>query len=41
MEEYHTLMQQMTSMGALDVWYQHIDIGQIMELAKPKQQQVY
>ncbi len=35
-EEYHTLMQQMASMGALDVWYQHFDIGQIMELAKRK-----
>ncbi len=34
--EYHTLMQQMASMCCLDVWYQHIDIGQIMELAKRK-----
>ncbi len=32
--EYHTLMQQMTNMCALDVWYQHLDIGEIMELAK-------
>jgi uncharacterized protein (DUF2252 family) len=35
-EEYHTLMQQMASKGALDVWYQHFDIGLIMELAKRK-----
>ena len=35
-EEYRRLMRQMASMGALDVWYQHFDIGQIMELAKPK-----
>lgn len=35
-EEYRRLMRQMAIMGALDVWYQHFDIGQIMELAKPK-----
>jgi uncharacterized protein (DUF2252 family) len=35
-EEYHRLMQHMASMGALEVWYQHLDIGQIMELAKTK-----
>jgi uncharacterized protein (DUF2252 family) len=35
-EEYHTLMRQMASMGALEVWYQHLDIGQILELAKRK-----
>ena len=35
-EEYHTLMQQMVSMCTLDVWYQHFDIGRIMELAKRK-----
>ena len=29
-------MQRMASMCALDVWYQHFDIGQIMELAKRK-----
>src|SRR5512135_3452093 len=28
-EEYRSLMQHMASMGALDVWYQHLDIGQI------------
>jgi len=35
-EEYHTLMQQMASKCTLDVWYQHLDIGQVMELAKRK-----
>jgi len=35
-EEYRNLMQQMASMGALEVWYQHLDIGQILELAKTK-----
>ena len=35
-EEYRRMMQQMASMGALDVWYQHLDIGQILELAKAK-----
>jgi uncharacterized protein (DUF2252 family) len=33
-EEYRRLMQHMASMGALEVWYQHLDIGQILELAK-------
>ncbi len=33
-EEYRRLMQQMASIGALEVWYQHLDIGQIMGLAK-------
>ena len=36
MEEYRRMMQQMASMGALEVWYQHLDIGQILELAKRK-----
>jgi uncharacterized protein (DUF2252 family) len=35
-EEYRRLMQHMASMGALEVWYQHFDIGQILELAKAK-----
>jgi uncharacterized protein (DUF2252 family) len=35
-EEYRRLMQHMASMGALEVWYQHLDIGQILELAKTK-----
>jgi uncharacterized protein (DUF2252 family) len=39
LQHYHTLMQRMASMGALDVWYQHIDISQIMELVKRKEQQ--
>ncbi len=39
MREYHTLMQQMASMCALDVWYQHIDIGEIMGLVKRKEQE--
>ena len=34
--EYRRMMQHMASMGALDVWYQHLDIGQILELAKTK-----
>ncbi len=36
MEGYRTSMRQMMSMCALDVWYQHFDIGMLMELAKPK-----
>jgi uncharacterized protein (DUF2252 family) len=39
MREYHTLMQQMASMCALDVWYQHIDIGEIMGMVKRKEQE--
>jgi uncharacterized protein (DUF2252 family) len=39
MREYHTLMQQMASMCTLDVWYQHIDIGEIMGLVKRKEQE--
>lgn len=35
-QEYHTLMQCMASMCALDVWYQHIDIEQLMGMVKPK-----
>jgi uncharacterized protein (DUF2252 family) len=35
-EEYRRLMQHMASMGALEAWYQHLDIGQILELAKRK-----
>ena len=35
-EEYRRLMQHMANMCTLDVWYQHFDIGQIMELAKRK-----
>ena len=38
-QQYHTLMQQMASMCALDVWYQHIDIGEIMGLVKRKEQE--
>ena len=39
MLEYQTLMQQMAGMCALDVWYQHIDIGQIMGMVKRKEQE--
>src|SRR5215471_13706422 len=39
LQHYHTLMQRMASMGALDVWYQHVDISQIMELVKRKEQE--
>ena len=39
MREYHTLMQHMASMCALDVWYQHIDIGEIMGMVKRKEQE--
>ena len=35
-EEYHGMMRRLSSMGALEVWYQHLDIGQILELAKTK-----
>jgi uncharacterized protein (DUF2252 family) len=35
-QEYHTLMQSMASMYALDVWYQHIDFEQLMSMAKRK-----
>src|SRR6266571_5332878 len=38
-QRYHTLMQQMAGMCALDVWYQHIDIEQIMGLVKRKEQE--
>jgi len=38
-QQYHTLMQHMASMCALDVWYQHIDIEQIMGLVKRKEQE--
>jgi uncharacterized protein (DUF2252 family) len=38
-EEYHKFIQQMASMGALDVWYEHIDIEQILGLAKRKGQE--
>jgi len=36
MEEYRTSMRQMMRMGALEVWYQHYDIGMLLDLAKPK-----
>jgi len=39
-QEYHTMMQQMASMSALDAWYQHIDIGEIMGMVKPKEQKI-
>src|SRR5438876_4743224 len=39
MLEYQTLMQQMAGMCALDVWYQHIDIGEIMGMVKRKEQE--
>ncbi len=35
-EEYRGMMQRLSSMSALEVWYQHLDIGQILELAKTK-----
>jgi uncharacterized protein (DUF2252 family) len=35
-EEYRRMMRNMAGMGALEVWYQHLDLGQIMELAKTK-----
>ena len=35
-EEYHRLMRQMANMGALDIWYQHLDLGELLEMAKPK-----
>ncbi len=35
-QEYQILMQRMASMYALDVWYQHLDVAQLLELAKPK-----
>ena len=35
-QEYQASMRRMADMGALDVWYQHIDIGMLQELAKPK-----
>ena len=38
-QQYHTLMQQMASMSALDVWYQHIDMREIMGLVKRKEQE--
>jgi uncharacterized protein (DUF2252 family) len=37
-QEYHRLMQHMASMCALDVWYQHIDIEQLMGMVKRKEQ---
>jgi uncharacterized protein (DUF2252 family) len=35
-EEYRSFMHNIMSMGALEVWYQHLDIGQILGLAKRK-----
>jgi uncharacterized protein (DUF2252 family) len=35
-QEYHSLMQRMASMCHLDVWYQHIDLEQIMGMVKRK-----
>jgi len=39
-QEYHTMMQRMASMRALDAWYQHIDFEQLMGMAKPKDQKI-
>ncbi len=38
-QEYHKLMQQMASMCALDVWYQHTSIEGLMEMVKRKEQE--
>jgi uncharacterized protein (DUF2252 family) len=35
-EEYHGMVRRLSSIGALEVWYQHLDIGQILALAKTK-----
>src|SRR5256886_3172902 len=35
-DEYRRLMRQMASMGALEIWCQHLHIGQILGLAKSK-----
>ena len=34
------MMQQIASMCHLDAWYQHIDIEQLMGIAKPKDQKI-
>ncbi len=39
-QEYHRLMQRMASMCHLDVWYQHIDIEQLMGMVKRKEQKL-
>ena len=39
-QEYHTTMQSMASMCALDAWYQHIDFEQLMGMAKSKDQKI-
>jgi uncharacterized protein (DUF2252 family) len=39
LQQYHTLMQHMASMCALDIWYQHINIEQIIGLVKRKEQE--
>jgi uncharacterized protein (DUF2252 family) len=38
-QEYHKLMQQMASMCALDVWYEHTSIEGLVELVKRKEQE--
>ena len=38
-QEYHKLMQRMATMCYLDVWYQHIDIQELMGLVKRKEQE--
>ena len=35
-QEYYQLMQHMASMCHLDVWYQHIDLEQIMRMVRRK-----
>jgi len=39
-QEYHTMMQRMASMCALDAWYQHIGFEQLMGMAKHKGQKM-
>ena len=39
-QEYHTMMQRMASMCALDAWYQHIGFEQLMGMAKAKGQKM-
>jgi uncharacterized protein (DUF2252 family) len=38
-QQYQALMQDMASMSALEVWYQHIDVKEIMGMVKRKEQE--
>ena len=37
-QEYQTIMQRGANMTCLDMWYTHIDIGELMQMVKAKEQ---